>query len=314
MNGNSQVAANVSLWRRADILLMGSISGVYLLLSRFLIGFRPEQVFLVGFVNLMYFISRGTRKFITGFSIFIIYWIIFDYMKAFPNYKYATVHIQGLYDLEKSIFGIHLDGLILTPNEFWHSHGKTILDVLSGCFYLTWIPVPLLFASYLFYKNRRLFLYFSLTFFLVNLIGFVIYYTYPAAPPWYVQQYGFVFHEHTPGNIAGLGKFDQFFNVEIFKSLYSKSSNTFAAMPSLHSSYPAIVFYYSLRNKMGYKSIFFGIIMVGVWFAAVYTGHHYVLDVLAGIACAATGIILFNWLVAKNILTGFIERLVKLTK
>jgi membrane-associated phospholipid phosphatase len=32
--------------------------------------------------------------------------------------------------------------------------------------------------------------------------------------------------------------------------------------------------------------------MTGIWCSAVYTSHHYVLDVLAGMGCAATGIFL----------------------
>ncbi len=313
MNGSSSIASGISIWRKADFLLMGAISAGYLLLSYILIGFRPEQVFLLGVVNLMYFISKGTRKFIIGFSVFVIYWIIFDYMKAFPNYLYAPVHIQSLYEAEKSIFGITVNGVTLTPNEYWLSHSRPFLDAMSGSFYLTWIPVPLLFGCYLFYTNRPLFIRFALTFFLVNMIGFVIYYVYPAAPPWYVQEHGFVFDPHTPCGIGGLGRFDSFFHVEVFKSLYSKSSNVFAAMPSLHSSYPLIVFYYSLRNKMGLRSIFFAIVMLGIWFAAVYTSHHYILDVLAGITCALTGIVLFNWLADRKIVGGIVSKMVRLT-
>ena len=40
----------------------------------------------------------------------------------------------------------------------------------------------------------------------------------------------------------------------------------------------------------------FATVMGGIWFAAVYSNHHYVLDVLAGIACAGLGIWLFNLL------------------
>jgi hypothetical protein len=29
---------------------------------------------------------------------------------------------------------------------------------------------------------------------------------------------------------------------------------------------------------------------LGIWFAAVYSSHHYVLDVLAGIACGLAGL------------------------
>ena len=285
---------------KALITMLGLSVG-YILLSRYLIGFRSEQVVLLVLTNGFYFFSDATRKFITAFSIFIVYWILFDYMKAFPNYNYNTVHIKSLYDLEKSIFGIKSGLSVLTPNEFWIKYQHPFLDVMSGLFYLTWIPLPLSLAGYLFFKNRPQFFNFAFTFLLVNLIGFVIYYLYPAAPPWYSQQYGFKFIANTPGNTAGLSRFDSFFNVGIFKSIYSKSSNVFAAMPSLHSSYPLIALYYAVKSKISLGlTIIIGITLPGIWFAAVYTSHHYVLDVLAGISCAITGIILVNLFIAKR--------------
>jgi membrane-associated phospholipid phosphatase len=206
-----------------------------------------------------------------------------------------VVHIADIYNREKSWFGSNGQ----TPNEFWQAHANPFLDILAGIFYLCWIPVPLAFAGYLFYKDKNAFLRFSLTFLLVNLLGFIIYYAYPAAPPWYVQQYGFGFNPRTPGNTAGLGRFDSLLHVKIFAGLYAKSSNVFAAMPSLHASYPLIVFYYGIRTRQGWTNLLFGTIMIGIWFAAVYSGHHYVLDVLAGIACGLTGIGLFNMLYNK---------------
>jgi inositol phosphorylceramide synthase catalytic subunit len=47
--------------------------------------------------------------------------------------------------------------------------------------------------------------------------------------------------------------------------------------------------------------------MAGIWFAAVYSGHHYVLDVLAGICCGLAGIGLFNLLYFK---VGWFSRMV----
>ena len=183
---------------------------------------------------------------------------------------------------------------MITPNEYWQQHHTTALDFLSGVFYLCWIPVPLLFGLYLFVKKRQQFFYFAFTFLLVNLLGFVVYYAYPAAPPWYVSEYGFIFKAATPGNTAGLARFDALVHAGIFSSLYSKSSNIFAAMPSLHSAYPVIVLYYAVKNKLGYINILFATVVGGIWFTAVYSNHHYVLDVLAGIVCAIVGIALFN--------------------
>lgn len=291
---------NTALFTGNRLLVMAAVSTGYLLLSWLLIGFKTEQVYLVLLVNGFYFSSLPTRKFITGFSIFIIFWIIFDYMKAFPNYRYNTVHIESLYQAEKKLFGIHVRGTVLTPNEYWLQHNHPFLDIVTGLFYLCWVPVPIAFAGYLFVKNRTAFLHFSLTFLLVNLVGFVLYYMYPAAPPWYVQQHGFIFLADTPGHPAGLEKFDRFFGIGIFRSLYSKSSNVFAAIPSLHASYPLVVLFYAFQYKLRWMKIIFTVIMIGIWLSAIYSSHHYVLDVLAGIACALFGIAVFQWAVIKS--------------
>jgi len=288
------------LFAKKNIILTTAISLIYLLLAKILIGFKIEQLILVLIFNGLYYASFPTRKFITGFSVFIVFWILFDSMKAFPNYLYNTVHIESLYNAEKSLFGIHFQNKIITPNEFWQLHTNTFFDIMSGIFYLCWVPVPLIFAGYLFFTNREQFMYFSLTFLFVNIIGFAIYYIYPAAPPWYIQHYGFQFIARTPGNTAGLQRFDDFFHTGIFNALYAKSSNVFAAMPSLHSAYPLITLYYGLKNRLGLINILFAVIMVGIWFAAIYSSHHYVLDVLAGIACAVTGIFIFQEWIAPN--------------
>ena len=290
------------LFAKKYIFFSSVISLLYLLLSKVLIGYKIEQLVLVLIFNSLFFASFPTRKFITGFSVFIVFWILFDSMKAFPNYLYNTVHIQSLYNAEKNLFGTYFQDQIITPNEYWRLHTNTFFDIMSGIFYLCWVPVPIAFAAYLFFSKRReQFMHFSLTFLLVNIIGFIIYYIYPAAPPWYVQHYGFKFVAHTPGNTAGLQRFDDFFHAGIFNALYAKSSNVFAAMPSLHSAYPLITLYYGIKNGLGLINILFAVIMFGIWFAAVYSSHHYVLDVIAGVACAIAGIYIFQKWMAPNI-------------
>jgi len=298
-----------------SVTVVSIASFAYLLFSAFLVGFKSDQVVLVFLFNLLFYASAITRKFVTGFTIFVGYWIIFDYMKAFPNYEYSTVHIADVYNFEKHLFGIHSQGQLLTPNEYLRINGTTFLDVLTGIFYLCWIPVPMGFAIYLFFTRRRQFLLFLFTFVLVNFVGFIIYYTFPVAPPWYIQDHGFTFHELKTGSTAGLAKFDAYFNVNVFKSIYSKGSNVFAAMPSLHSSYPIIVLYYGLKNKVGKANILLAVVMIGIWFSAVYLSHHYIVDVLAGILCAIIGISLFNLILSKvTPFRRFVDRYEKLIK
>jgi hypothetical protein len=284
-----------SLWLVA-ILALG-----YLLLAALLLGFKPEQAGLVGFCLFMYFFTGGTRRFLLAFGAFVVFWILFDFMKALPNYQVNPVHVRDLYEADKRLFHVGAQSL----NEFWLTRHTVFLDTLAGCAYLCWRPVPLGFGIYLYFRRRAFVTPFALTVLWVNLLGFVIYYTFPAAPPWYVQLYGFDLHLHTPGNTAGLHRFDDYYHVHIFEGLYAKSSNVFAAMPSLHAAYPTVTLYYGFRSRAGWINAFLALVMGGIYFAAVYTSHHYVLDVLAGIACALGGIILFE----KGLLkTGWFRR------
>jgi hypothetical protein len=80
-------------------------------------------------------------------------------------------------------------------------------------------------------------------------------------------------------------------------------------MPSLHSAYPLIVLFYGLKYRMRWYNLVFSVIMIGIWFAAVYNSHHYVLDVLAGVACAVFSIGVFQLLLSRSALVrGWIGR------
>jgi hypothetical protein len=275
-------------------------TAVYLVSMQLLTGLRAEHWVIILGMNILFYTGKGTRKFILGFAIFALFGMLYDVMRAFPNYQYNSVDIASLYHLEKMLFGITFHGVRLTPNEFFAVNHTGIADFLSGFFYINWMPVPLGFAVYLYFTNRKLFLHFSLTFLFVNLIGFSIYYIHPAAPPWYVSLYGFDLKLNTPGSPAGLIRFDELINMNLFGSIYSKNANVFAAIPSLHCAYPVIVLYYGLKDKCGWVNWLFGLFMAGIWFAAVYSGHHYLIDAILGILCAVAGIFIYNRILQKQ--------------
>ncbi|MDP1622482.1 MAG: phosphatase PAP2 family protein [Bacteroidales bacterium] len=292
--------------------ILTAVSIGYLASMIFLIGLKTEHWIVTLVFNLLFYAGKGSRKFILGFAIFALFGVLYDVMRAFPNYLYHTVDIAPLYELEKRLFGIETQGIRLTPNEFFAANHNAPADFLSGFFYINWMPVPLAFAVYLYFTNRRLFLHFSITFFFINLIGFCIYYIHPAAPPWYVSEYGSTLNLHTPGSAAGLSRFDQLVKMKIFGSIYSKNSNVFAAIPSLHCAYPVVLLYYGLRAKCGWINWLFGLFMAGIWFAAVYSGHHYIIDVILGVLCALTGITIYQlFLQNRRFYNTFFDRYLK---
>lgn len=278
-----------------NAILNSLIILLYLGWSYFFVGIRSDQFFLISVYLITFYATKQTRKFVLAFSIFIIYWIVYDSMRVFPNYLYNTVHILQPYLFEKSLFGISYHGVSLTPNEFFAATHTSFLDILTGIFYLNWVPLPLMFAFYFYATGKKnLFLGFSLVFFITNIIGFVGYYVYPAAPPWYIAAHGNEFIADTMGSRAGFANFDQLIGVDVFKNIYDKNANVFAAIPSLHSSYPVVLIYFASKLKKSWITAFLVLFTFGIWFSAVYSGHHYIIDVILGLGCAITGISIFN--------------------
>ncbi len=157
------------------------------------------------------------------------------------------------------------------------------------------------FGLWLYFTGRRkLYLHFAVVFLLVNLLGFAGYYIHPAAPPWYVAEHGFDFALGTGGSTAGLGAFDRMTGMGIFNALYARNANVFAAVPSLHSAYTLVAFIYACRGRVGAVwTWLLGIVTVGIWATAVYTSHHYIIDVILGITTALLGMVLFEYVLMR---------------
>ena len=271
------------------------VSLAYLFFVHVAIGLRIEHVLLVSIYNIGFVAHPWSRRLVGALAIFLVFGMLYDVMKAWPNHLVNEVDIEGLYRTEKQLFGIRSGGELLTPNEFFSRNSNVALDITAGLFYLNWMSVPLIFAVYLYFRDKRIYLYYGLVFLLANILGFIIYYIHPAAPPWYVEQYGFVVQQGMQASAADLVRFDRLFGVNIFQWIYTRNSNVFAALPSLHAAYPTVVLYYALKvTRTWYMKAFYVVYMLGIWFAAVYSGHHYIIDVLFGIGCAVGAIIVFH--------------------
>ncbi len=266
------------------------------------VGLRPEHVFLYFFALALFYAHRTTRRFLFAFAVFIAYWIIYDSMRVMPNYEVNPIHVAEPYQIEKAWFGIDEPDARLTLNEYFRIHHSPFLDILSGLFYLNWVPVPLIFAFWLLRNDKLLFLKFSYAFVFTNLVGFCIYYLYPAAPPWYVEKYGFDVIRGTPGNAAGLLNFDRQLGIHLFEGMYQKNANVFAAIPSLHSAYPVLCLLYGRRLKKKWLNAVFAVFVMGIWFSAVYSRHHYLIDVLLGGLVAVVSYYAFEFLSEKTVL------------
>jgi inositol phosphorylceramide synthase catalytic subunit len=277
------------------LLYVSLVSIPYFLWCVYLVGMRPEHYVMYIAVVICYLATPKTRIWVYNFAGLIMYWVVYDSLRICPNYKINPVHIAEPYLFDKQWFGITTEAGRQTLNEFFAARTTTALDIITALFYLSWLPVPIIFGTWLIFRDKMLFRQFMYGFLCTNFIGFVLYYLYPAAPPWYVELNGFVFNPDTARNAAGLEHFDQLIGKPFFHNMYQRNSNVFAAIPSLHSAYPLITLFYARQVPQRWPTVLFIFLSLGIWFSAVYLRHHYVIDVILGILTAVAGYILARW-------------------
>jgi inositol phosphorylceramide synthase catalytic subunit len=308
------ITAPISFERFAPEMVIPYVllGGIYLMWVTMAIGWRSDHTLYFGGITVLFFASGYTRKLVQSFGFILLYWFIFDSVRLFPNYEINPLHISEPYLAEKAWFGITTDSGILTPNEYWAQHRHILLDVYTAMIYLAWIPVPLAFGLYHFFTNKRhIVIHYLFTFLMVTQLGLLFQYLYPAAPPWYVELYGFEPHYNTPGNPGALINVDHYFGISLFSGMYDMNGNVFAAIPSLHCAFPIILLYFAATNKLRGWLVLAIILMVSTWFSAVYTNHHYTIDVILGIATGALAVSIYHFVVKRTRVYDWLEQYAK---
>jgi inositol phosphorylceramide synthase catalytic subunit len=273
--------------------LVGALGGfaAYLVAMRLTTGSRPEQFLLCGVFLLLAVWSDASRRFFTGTLPFLLFGVVYDLTHITePFFRYLHIHVEEPYRFDKLYFGIQTSGGVLTPNEFFALHHWPAIDFFTGLAYIVFVWWAIGFGVYLALRRRdpvgrRLLLRFGWTFLLLNVVGFATYYVYPAAPPWYVADYGFgPVHMEATSSLAGAARWDALTGIPYFAAFYGRSADVFGAIPSLHVAYPLLTFLHGRElGKRWLDVASFGLFLL-VSFAAVYLDHHYVLDVLLGVA------------------------------
>ena len=286
---------------RQEVILDIVFTSLFLLLQGLFVGISVHHILMAALFNLLFFAHPTLRKLAVALLPFVLFEISYDWMRLYPNYRVNPIDIQGLYETEKELFGIATANGTLIPGEYFNLRNSSFADFMAGIFYLCWVPVPMAFGLWLFFRGeRRMYLHFALAFLFVNFVGFAGYYIHPAAPPWYAINFGFEPDFSTPGNVAGLGRFDELIGFPVFQGIYVNNSNIFAAIPSLHAAYMLIATIYAVisRQSKGLIAVC-AFITLGIWWTAVYSCHHYIIDVLLGILTAFIGIFVFEQLLMR---------------
>lgn len=267
-------ARTIALAAGAPILVLALAMGVFGL------SLSPDRYAVLLFVPALA-IRRG-RRFLLDFLPFVTLIVVYAECRGLahvlrPN-PYFTPHL----DLERWLFGGNVPASVL-QEWFWVGHERWYDRFLLGVSRIHQF-VPLTLAFVLWMRRRALYFRFATTMLVLSFAAALTFVLYPAAPPWHAAEKGLL-------SVVKIGG-----HPSVGSSLWAPydlaRGNPDAAIPSLHAGYAFLVFLLvsSLFSRTRWRvpvTCVAGLYPALQSVAAVYTGNHYVVDLVIGYGYAA---------------------------
>ena len=200
--------------------------------------------------------------------------------------------------LERTLFGV-------VPAQWLQAHlwhGTTRwYDRVAGAFLQLHFVVPPVLAFALWVKRRALFFRFAASMVVLSFAAAVVFAVFPAAPPWAAAKAGLLpnvvkLPQASAPDVSSAGLSPHTFSVASVIP-----GNPYAAIPSLHAGYAFLVFLMVaglvLRRRGRFRWPLVALCALYPLlqaFVVVYTGNHYVIDIVIGFAFAAGAYALTN--------------------
>jgi hypothetical protein len=279
------------LGRRNDRLLLAAVASYAVLLSVLMIarGISVTPDVIVVAFGLAALLLGRAKLFVRDWIPFIALFFAYELMRGYADKFGQAVHVTDVIAIER-IIGLGSLPTTVLQQLFHHGPASSpdILATISVVFYFLHFPLPLAIGFLLWIHQRRVYYDFVGALILLSMAAFVTYLLLPVAPPWWAAQQGYVtgiLHLRDTG-FNSLASMFGFSNYYYSYSLYSISSNDLAAFPSLHAAYPFLAFLFA-RRAFGRVGWLMAVYTACVWFAIVYLGEHWVVDIIGGVVYAS---------------------------
>jgi hypothetical protein len=199
--------------------------------------------------------------------------------------KLFDPHITSMIHADEWLFGWLTDGRIPTIWLQQHLYQPAVVqwwEVAVALVYVShFLAVPTV-AVVLWVRNRGLSYRFMRRWITLSMAGLVTYFLYPAAPPWWAWKEGYLADEVVRISTNGFTAIGLHGAGNTLNALQADQSNPVAAMPSLHTAYAlmAVAFFLPMVRRRWWPLLL--AYPLAMTFTLVYTGEHYVVDVLVG--------------------------------
>lgn len=249
---------------------------------------RWDHVAVAALVTTSAYAGPRSRRFFLNALPLLLIFLAYDALGQLGG-RVAPDHVLGceLRDAELALFGVEIEGRLLTPNELLARLTHPALDLLCALPYGGYLLVMVAHWLHLYRGDASAARRFAWLAFVTHLLGIVTYRLLPAAPPWYVQARGCAIDPAAQTSPAALVRVDAMLGVTYFRDLYSRGATVYGALPSLHVTYPLYGLLVTLRRASAPSLVLQSAYAALMLFAAIYLNHHWLLDALLGYAYVA---------------------------
>jgi membrane-associated phospholipid phosphatase len=234
---------------------------------------------------------RRHLAFLRDWAPVVLMLLLYNVSRGFAD-GLSAPHVTELIRADRAMFGRVTGGLVPTVWLQEHLYQPNVVQwwelVVSVVYFSHFLAVPAA-AVVLWVSSRVQWARYMRRWMTLTLAGLVTYFVYPAAPPWWAAQpehgalIGPVERISTNGwDALGLHSAGNTLN-----ALQVSASNPVAAMPSLHTAYAmmAVAFFLPVVRRRWWPLLL--AYPLAMTFTLVYSGEHYVIDVLVGWAYVA---------------------------
>jgi PAP2 superfamily len=231
--------------------------------------------------------KRWVRGVVVDWLPLMVVLLCYDLSRPVREWIGTTPHVLPQLDADRWVFGqlptSSLQHALYDPGvAHWY-------DYVTFFVYLSHFFVTLAVLAVLWKVSYRRFRQYRTLVVVLATAGFVTYVLFPAAPPWLAAYEGHI--EPVPRTLAGMWGA---VGIEPAHALFENRGefyNQQAAIPSLHAAYPMLLLLFFWGAGI-WARIGLGAYALAMAFALVYTGEHYVADIVIG------------WLYAGGVFAG----------
>ena len=215
--------------------------------------------------------------------------VAYNVSRAWADDLFAP-HVTELIRADEAMFGWLTGGQVPTTWLQQHLYQPGVVqwwEVVVTLVYVShFLTVPTV-AVILWVRSRPQWARFIRRWFTLCVFGLITYFLYPAAPPWWAYKYGFLSEQVTRISTKGWDAIGLHGAGNTLNALQVDAANPVAAMPSLHTAWAmmAVAFFLPVVRRRWWPLLL--AYPLAMTFTLVYTGEHYVIDVLVGWAYVA---------------------------